>query len=385
MTNYQPLVARAVANLQSTGTVAARHAIYERLRKAQRAQLGTLRPPLAESEIAREKEALDQAIALIEAQFHGTMELPLAATTPAARTNAAGTEVSIPSLPRLAKVDPSCADSEKSKSWLWLPLAAVLGALLVIAGAGIVMRQEPQYVAVGPPEAQPEAAPPPPPEKISQQAQLLPNSTPSAASLPTESQPIVQSGAEVANHVSDKSNSVAPGTARAAVLIASENPRTPVVNLGSTVWSTIPPMPEKPATLAVKADADIPDLKMHATMTLRKNTDPTLQATHTIDLKFSFANGAPITGVKEVEPKMRNLGPTPSEALTGARVKISDVYFLIALAKGDQDAARNLDLMQTRAWFDFPLLLNDNRIAKLVFEKSTQGEAMLAKAFDAWK
>jgi hypothetical protein len=384
MANYQPLVARAVANLQSTSTVAARDAIYERLRKAQGAQLGTLRSPLAESKIAREKEALDQAIALIEAQFRGTKEPPLAATTLAARTNAAGTEVSIPPLPRLAKVDPSCAGSEKSKSWLWLPLAAVLGALLVIAGAGIVMRQKPQYVAVGPPAAQPEAAPQQP-AKITQQAQLLPNSTPPAASLPTESQPIAQSGAELAKHAPDKSNSVVPGTARAAVLIASDNPRTPVVSLGSTVWSTIPPVPEKPATLAVKADTDIPDLKMHATMTLRKTTDPTLQATHTIDLRFSFANGAQITGVKDVEPKMRNLGPTPSEALTGARVKISDVYFLIALAKGDQDAARNLDLMQTRAWFDFPLLLNDNRIAKLVFEKSTLGEAMLAKAFEAWK
>ena len=41
--------------------------------------------------------------------------------------------------------------------------------------------------------------------------------------------------------------------------------------------------------------------------------------------------------------------------------------------------------MQTRAWFDFPLLLNDNRIAKLVFQKSADGEAMLDKAFEAWK
>ncbi len=79
------------------------------------------------------------------------------------------------------------------------------------------------------------------------------------------------------------------------------------------------------------------------------------------------------------------LGSTASEALTGVRVKISDAFFLIALAKGGQDAARNLDLMQTRAWFDFPLLLNDNRIATLVIEKSTKGEAMLAKAFEAWK
>jgi hypothetical protein len=82
---------------------------------------------------------------------------------------------------------------------------------------------------------------------------------------------------------------------------------------------------------------------------------------------------------------MRNLGSTASEGLRSVKVKISDVYFLIALAKGDQDIARNLDLMNTRAWFDFPLLLNDNRIAKLVFEKSTKGEAMLTKAFEAWK
>ena len=113
---------------------------------------------------------------------------------------------------------------------------------------------------------------------------------------------------------------------------------------------------------------------MHATMTLRKNTDPTLQATHTIDLKFSFADGAPITGFKDVGlPQMRKEDSTAAEALTSVKVKISDTYFLIALAKGDSDTARNLDLMQTRAWFDFPLLLNDDRIAKVVFQKSAEG------------
>jgi len=72
---------------------------------------------------------------------------------------------------------------------------------------------------------------------------------------------------------------------RAAMLVGSpDDPQKPVVYLGSTVWSTIPPAPGQPVTVAVKADADIPDLKMHATMILRKNTDPTLEATHTIDL-----------------------------------------------------------------------------------------------------
>jgi hypothetical protein len=260
----------------------------------------------------------------------------------------------------------------------------VAGAVLAIVGTATVMRQKPQHFVVAPPEAQQEPTPRQP-AKIAQRAQPSPNSTAPAASVPPGRQPIAQSGAEPPNHAPATSSPAVPGVARAAMLIASDNPENPVVSLGSTVWSIIRPLPGQPATVAVKADADIPDLKMHATMTLRKNTDPTLQATHTIDLKFSFGDGAPITGVKDVVPKMGNLGSTASEALRGVRVKISDVYFLIALAKGDQAAARNLDLMQTRAWFDFPLLLNDNRMAILVIQKSTKGETMLAKAFEAWK
>ena len=59
--------------------------------------------------------------------------------------------------------------------------------------------------------------------------------------------------------------------------------------------------------------------------------------------------------------------------------------FSLALVSGHKETVRNLNLMQTRAWFDFPLLLDDNRIAKLVFQKSSEGEAMLTKAFEAWK
>ena len=163
MADYQPLLTRAVANLPSTSTVATRRAIYERARKAQLAQLGTLRPPLPESDIAREEEALEQAIALVEAKFGGAdsapTEPPFAATTPAAATqqasagsapaDAARTEASIPPLSNLTKIVPTGARAEKSKSWPLLALAAVLGAVLAIACAAIVMRQKPRYLAVG--------------------------------------------------------------------------------------------------------------------------------------------------------------------------------------------------------------------------------------------
>jgi hypothetical protein len=385
MADYLPLLTRAVANLPSTGPVAARHAIYERVRKAQLAQLRALGPRLSEGVITREERALDEAIALVEAQFDGAnsamVEPPFVAEADGARTGA-----SIPPLSNLAEVVPASARADKSNSWFWPPLAVMLGAVLAVAGAMIMVHQKPPYLAVDPPEALQEPAVPQP-AKVAPQQQTSPtkgDSTAPAASVPPGNQPTGQSGAEPANQAPDASSRALLGTARAAMLIASDDRRHPVLSLGSTVWSIIPPVSGHPATVAVKADADIPSLKMHATMTLRKNTDPSLQATHTIDLRFSFAEGAPVTGVENVEPKMRNLGSTASEDLTSVEVKISDVYFLIALVNGDPGTARNLDLIQTHDWFEYPLLLNDHRIAKLLFQKSSEGEAMLAKAFKVW-
>jgi hypothetical protein len=281
------------------------------------------------------------------------------------------------------------ADVAKPKRVIWIAAAVVLGVVLAVAGAAILMRQKPQDLAIKPPVEAQQPAPPESSAKIAERVQANPPA-PAAPSAPA-SGPQGQSSAQGTTPSAEAPGApaalAAPAAGRAAMLVASaDNPQKPVVSLGSTVWSLIPPAPNQPATVAVKAEADIPDLKMHATMTLRKNTDPTLQATHTIDLKFSFAEGAPITGFKDVGlPQMRKEDSTAAEALTSVKVKISDTYFLIALAKGESDIARNLDLMQTRSWFDFPLLLNDDRIAKVVFQKSPEGQAMLEKAFDAWK
>ncbi len=286
-------------------------------------------------------------------------------------------------------------DASKPKPLLWIAAAVALGVVLAVAGAAILMRQKPQDLAIKPPAEAAAPAAPEPQAKIAERVEATP-STPAApaasASEPKAGQSAAQ-GAAPASPAAEMQNppaastAPAPSAGRAAMLVASaDNPQKPVVSLGSTVWSLIPAAPGQPATVAVKAEADIPDLKMHGTMTLRKNTDPTLQATHTIDLKFSFAEGAPITGFKDVGlPQMRMEDSTAAEALTSVKVKISDTYFLIALAKGESDTARNLDLMRTRAWFDFPLLLNDDRIAKIVFQKSADGQAMLEKAFEAWK
>ena len=285
-------------------------------------------------------------------------------------------------------------DEGKPKPWLWIAAAVLLGVVLAVAGAAILMRQKPQDLAIKPPAEATESPAPPPPAKIAERVEP-PSAAPAAPPVSSNEPKADQSAGQGAAPASPAQSpnppaaaaAPAPTAGRAAMLVASaDNPEKPVVSLGSTVWSLIPAAPGAPGGVAVKAEADIPDLKMHATMTLRKNTDPTLQATHTIDLKFSFAEGAPITGFKDVGlPQMRMEDSTAAEALTSVKVKISDTYFLIALAKSDTDTARNLDMMKTRSWFDFPLLLNDDRIAKVVFQKSPEGQTMLEKAFEAWK
>jgi predicted aspartyl protease len=179
---------------------------------------------------------------------------------------------------------------------------------------------------------------------------------------------------------------VGASASRAAMLIGQpSDPQEPQVNLGTAIWSIIPAAPGQPSTLAVRIEVEIPEQKMHATVTIRKNADPNLPATHTIDFRATFAEGAEIKGMQDIGlPKMRNTDASTGDALSGVRVKISDSSYLVGLTRSDADAAHNLGLLATRGWMDFPLLLNDERIAKLTFEKEDAGDRAMAEALAAW-
>src|SRR5215813_2490402 len=67
MADYYPLIARAVAGLErNTGD--ARRALYERARTALVAQLRGVTPALSESDVTRERLALEEAVRKVEAE-----------------------------------------------------------------------------------------------------------------------------------------------------------------------------------------------------------------------------------------------------------------------------------------------------------------------------
>jgi hypothetical protein len=181
----------------------------------------------------------------------------------------------------------------------------------------------------------------------------------------------------------------APTISRAALLKETPGePEKPKVVAGTATWTLFPALSGQAQTggPSVQADIDIPDAKMRAPVTIRKNIDASLPATHTIALRFSFAAGADIKGFKDMAlPQMRRDDTPRGDALSGVRVKINDAYFLVGLTRSDTDTAHNLELLSTRNWLDFPLLLNDDHLAKLTFEKGAKGQGVIAQAIEAWK
>src|SRR5215471_1615630 len=67
MADYYPLIARAVAGLEKN-TGDARRALYERARAALVAQLRSVSPALSESDVTRERLALEEAVRKVEAE-----------------------------------------------------------------------------------------------------------------------------------------------------------------------------------------------------------------------------------------------------------------------------------------------------------------------------
>jgi chromosome segregation ATPase len=69
MADYQSTLTRAVAKLPGASSAAARRAIYDRAREAMLTRLRSLHPLLPESDITREENAFNHAIALVETKF----------------------------------------------------------------------------------------------------------------------------------------------------------------------------------------------------------------------------------------------------------------------------------------------------------------------------
>jgi hypothetical protein len=174
------------------------------------------------------------------------------------------------------------------------------------------------------------------------------------------------------------------------VVLYEEEPNDPQGKryIGSAIWrtETVSPGPGRPPELAIRADVEIPERRMTMTLSIRRNTDQTLPASHTIEVTFNLPADFPAGGIQNVPGVlMKQAEQTRGTPLAGLAVKVTNNFFLIGLSAVESDQQRNIQLLKERAWFDIPVVYNNNRRAILAIEKGTPGERAFAEAFAAWK
>jgi hypothetical protein len=143
--------------------------------------------------------------------------------------------------------------------------------------------------------------------------------------------------------------------------------------------------PGAASDLALKADVEIPERQLRMTWIMRRNTEPQLPASHTIEIIFNAAPGFPSGGIADVPNiLMEQADHTRGVPLTGIRVKAGPGFFLVGLSAVPADLQRNIQLLKERPWVDLTVVYNDGTHALLALEKGVPGDRVFADVLAAW-
>ena len=142
----------------------------------------------------------------------------------------------------------------------------------------------------------------------------------------------------------------------------------------------------QPLQNAVVATVTIPDAGLTLVMTIQRNLDATLPASHTVNLAFSQTGGGDVRTIQDIgllqAKDDQNARGSP---VSGLPVRVRDNLFLIGLSSLPNDVERNTDLLLHKNWFDLALRYSSGRRAVLTFEKGATGSQVMQNAFASWQ
>ncbi len=160
------------------------------------------------------------------------------------------------------------------------------------------------------------------------------------------------------------------------------------VDVGAVVWSVVNESPGsgQPEEPAIRAKVEILERNLVLILTIKRNADSALPASHLIELIFAVPDnfvGGSIENVQRFVFKQSE--QERGDALIAVPAKIADGIFLIALNNLEQAIARNTSLMKDRDWIDIPLGYRSGRRALITLEKGIPGERVFKEVLAAWQ
>jgi hypothetical protein len=425
MTDYRPLLARAIANLDPN-TGEARRAVYDRARTALVNQLRGMNPPLAEADITRQRLSLEDSIRSVESEATAAQpaphprpprpdqprtprpeaaprgELPPRSPSPQARDqndrrpprNAAfdeRDEIEPEALPprggsrpdprqpsQGARPEPSLRprgrnaadyareDARKASRTKLVVFGLILLLLLLASVVGYVNRDRIFSLVSG----------------------AIPIGTEQSDTTPTTS--TNKQNDRISQQTQPQTQRPAapltPGAGNRAVLF-EENPGTQqFTSINGTVsWraETISPGADRPPELVVNADIDVPDRKLKVSFSIRRNPEAASSASHYVYVRFSGDDS--FGGIAQLPfIRMKNNEAAQGAPLVAISHRVMPGFFLLGLSAIETDRDRNLAAIKSQPWIDLAFVYDNGRRSVIAFEKGPAGDKAMAEAFAAW-
>lgn len=135
----------------------------------------------------------------------------------------------------------------------------------------------------------------------------------------------------------------------------------------------------------VQGNVTVPERNLSALLTFKRNSDPSLPASHLVEIVFSVPpnfEGGSIDSVQRIS--MKRTEQDRGDPLIAVPAKITDDFHMIALNDYPDARKANLDLLGTRDWIDIPITYRNGRRALLTMQKGTTGGNAFTTAIKEW-
>lgn len=165
------------------------------------------------------------------------------------------------------------------------------------------------------------------------------------------------------------------------------NDQAPAAITGTVVWTLAKESPGGDALPepAIHGEISVPDKGITALVTIKRNADPSLPASHLIEIVFALPGDFPGGGIGSVQRvSMKQTEQDRGDPLIAVPAKITDDFFMVALNDYSQAVSTNLDLLKSRNWIDIPITYTNGRRALLTLEKGSSGTEVFDEALKDW-
>ncbi len=421
MPDYASILRRSVSALPDP-TPEMREAVYQRARAALARQLTAVEPPLSSREIEAQHQELEDAVARLEAEYAPQEPAPqsfepqedeFAFTAPAATPTAPSPPPPPPPPPPREDFTRDVADEYEADDedddeedfideedrasrmpaliGLLVIVVAVIGigalaysqrdTVMAIFGMGSDVEEPTQTTAVTPEPVVDDSGKSddrltngggttPEPE-TSENVMVVPETTDTQLPETTTALSTDQGTTGEA-----ETSLVAQ---RAIYYYQGAEGQAGEANEGTASWANI----TKDGNPAIRATLQIPDRGVEATVTIYKNYDTALPASHLVEIQFNGSlSESPIQRVPALV--MKQTEQARGQPLAGAAVPVTSELFWIALSDDEEQVSRNIQLLREGSWFDVPILYDDQTRALLTFEKGIPGDRVFETVMATW-